>query len=216
MSRCSVLLLCLFPTLLAAAPQADDLAYSLGARLGERLRSEVPGLPLAALLDGLRQAYRGEPLRLPAERIDSLLDQHEAQLQLPSTAARHEQAQAAERRFLAAEKAKVGMRELEGGVLVQELRAGTGSSPHRNGRVQVHYRGELADGSLFDQSEGAQWFRLDSLIRGWQTALLAMPEGAKWRVVIPAEQAYGQAGAGDLIPPDAPLVFELELLEVAN
>lgn len=156
MSRCSALLLCLFPTLLAAAPQADDLAYSLGARLGERLRSEVPDLPLTALLDGLRQAYRGEPLRLPAERIDSLLNEHEAQLQLHSTAARHEQAQAAERRFLATEKAKAGVRELEGGVLVQELRAGLGDNPRRNGRVQVHYRGELADGSLFDQSEGAQ------------------------------------------------------------
>lgn len=43
-----------------------------------------------------------------------------------------------------------------------------------------------------------------------------MPVGAKWRVVIPAEQAYGQAGAGDLIPPDAPLVFELELLDIAD
>ena len=82
--------------------------------------------------------------------------------------------------------------------------------------MRVSYRGELADGSLFDQSEGPQWFRLGALIPGWQTALREMPAGARWRVVIPAEQAYGAEGAGDLIPPNAPLVFEVELLEVAD
>ena len=63
---------------------------------------------------------------------------------------------------------------------------------------------------------GAPWFRLGALIPGWQTALREMPAGARWRVVIPAEQAYGAEGAGDLIPPNAPLVFEVELLEVAD
>lgn len=216
MLRCTLFLLCLSPALLAAAPQEDDLAYSLGARLGERLRSEVPDLQLEALLDGVRQAYRAEPLRLSPERIEQLLEEHEQQLSLRAAASRHEQARAAEQRFLAAEKAKAGVRELVGGVLIQELRAGTGGPSHSASRVQVRYRGELADGRLFDQSEGPQWFRLNSLISGWQTALRAMPVGAKWRVVIPAAQAYGQAGAGDLIPPDAPLVFEVELLDVAD
>lgn len=99
---------------------------------------------------------------------------------------------------------------------MRELRAGSGAKPRSNGRVRVSYRGELADGSLFDQSEGPQWFRLGALIPGWQTALREMPAGARWRVVIPAEQAYGAEGAGDLIPANAPLVFEVELLEVAD
>ena len=60
------------------------------------------------------------------------------------------------------------------------------------------------------------WFRLAALIPGWQTAMLQMAEGARWRVVIPAAQAYGEEGAGDLIPANAPLVFEVELLEVAD
>ena len=216
MLRCTLLLLCLCPALLAAATPEDDLAYSLGARLGERLRSEVPDLQLEAMLEGLRQAYRAQPLRLPQERIDSLLEEHEKHLALRAAASRHEQARATEQRFLAAEKAKTGVRELAGGVLVQELQPGSAERFGNATRVQVRYRGELADGTLFDQSEGAQWFRLNSLIVGWQTALRAMPVGAKWRVVIPAAQAYGQAGAGDLIPPDAPLVFELELLDIAD
>lgn len=67
------------------AVQADqhqqDLAYSLGVRLGERLSEEVPELPLGDLLEGLRQAYEGKPLRLEAARIEQLLDEHEARLE---------------------------------------------------------------------------------------------------------------------------------------
>lgn len=211
-------LFCLLPTLLQAAPQQDrgDLAYSLGARLGERLRGEVPDLELQALLDGIRDAYRNNSLRLPAERIDQLLDEHETHLQQEALAQHRQQAQSAQEKFFAKERAIPGTRELAGGVLVRELQPGTGRMPLPSSRVSVRYRGELIDGSLFDQSEGPQWFRLNSLIKGWQTALQAMPKGAKWRVVIPAEQAYGRAGAGDMIPPDAPLVFDVELLDVAD
>lgn len=212
MLRLSLLLLCLFPALSPAASQDEDLAYSLGARLGERLHGEVPGLPLEALLEGLRQAYRGESLRLSSTRIDTLLEAHERRL----SERRDEQARMAEGRFLATEKSRYGVRELDGGVLVRELRPGSGRRPQASSRVKVSYRGELADGSLFDQSEGPQWFRLGALIPGWQTALRQMPVGARWRVVIPAAQAYGEEGAGDLIPPDAPLVFEVELLDVAD
>lgn len=216
MLRCSLLLLCLFSSALMAASQEEDLAYSMGARLGERLRNEVPGLELQALLDGLRQSYGNQPLRLSPAQIDHLLEQHEAQMDQQLASKRHEQARLAEGRFLAREKAQAGVHELTGGVLVRELRAGHGRKPLAGDRVKVSYRGELADGSVFDQSEGPQWFRLNALIPGWQTALRAMPLGAKWRVVIPAAQGYGNEGAGDLIPPDAPLVFEVELLDVAD
>ena len=212
MLRLAPLFLCLLPMFCIAAGDNDDLAYSLGARLGERLRSEVPGLPLEPLLQGLRQAYEGDKLRLPPQRIDALLDAHEQRM----AHSQQDRARLAEDRFLAREKARYGVRELAGGVLVSELRAGHGRRPHAGSRVKVNYRGELADGSLFDQSEGPQWFRLRALIPGWQTALLQMPAGARWRVVIPAAQGYGAEGAGDLIPPDAPLVFEVELLEVAD
>ena len=105
-----------------------------------------------------------------------------------------------------------GVRELTGGVLVSELRRGQGNGIGAATQVHVRYRGLLADGQVFDQSESAEWFALDSVIEGWRTALRAMPVGARWRVVIPSAQAYGHEGAGDLIPPDAPLVFEIDLL----
>jgi FKBP-type peptidyl-prolyl cis-trans isomerase FklB len=183
----------------------------LGVKLGERLRDEVPDLELQALLDGLRQAYRNEPLAVDAKRIESLLAEHEAQL--ANAPERVEKAKTAEQRFLAMEKAKAGVRVLQDGVLMQELRAGNGRKPGPKDRIQVRYIGFLADGSQFDESQTAQWFRLDSVIAGWRSALQQMPVGAQWRLVIPSAQAYGEEGAGDLIPPYSPLVFELELLD---
>lgn len=211
-----VLLFCL--SLLApvalAQEHAKDLAYSLGVRLGERLRQEAPELELQALLDGLRQAYHDEPLRLDSARIDNLLAEHEARL--AAAPQRVEQAIAAEQRFLAMERAKPGVRVLKNGVLLHELRPGHGRRPTAKSRVQVRYTGQLADGSQFDESQTPQWFRLDSVIAGWRSALPEMAVGAQWRLVIPSTEAYGAEGAGDLIPPYAPLVFELELLDTTD
>lgn len=192
----------------------EDLAYSLGARLGERLREEVPDLPLNELLAGLRQAYEGKTLRLDASRVEQLLDEHEARID--ASPQRHSKAIEAQQRFLAEQRRRPDVRALANGVLVTELSPGNGPTPTARSRVQVSYRGELADGSIFDESNAPQWFRLDSLIAGWRSALLQMPKGAHWRLVIPSDQAYGAEGAGDLIPPYAPLVFDLRLLDVAD
>lgn len=196
---------------LAAMPVEQELSYSLGVRLGERLRADMPELQLEALLKGLRQGYNGTPLELSRQRIDQLLAAHAEAL---AKAEREHSAElVAQTRFLVQEKARAGVRELAGGVLVSELRAGSGKPASARREVLVNYQGWLADGSRFDASDKPQWFRLDSVIAGWRIALREMPQGARWRVVIPAQQAYGAEGAGDLIPPFAPLVFELELLD---
>ncbi|KAB0564071.1 FKBP-type peptidyl-prolyl cis-trans isomerase [Pseudomonas palleroniana] len=194
------------------APDPHDLAYSLGASLGERLRQEVPDLQIQALVDGLKQAYQGKPLALDNTRIEQILAQHEAQSESNAQAPQSEKALAAEQQFLAQEKSVKGVRELADGILLTELMPGTGNKPSATDEVQVKYVGRLPDGTVFDQSTQPQWFRLDSVISGWRSALQQMPVGAKWRLVIPSAQAYGADGAGELIPPYTPLVFEIELL----
>ena len=189
-----------------------DLAYSLGASLGERLRQEVPDLQIQALIDGLKQAYQGKPLALDNARIEQILAQHEAQTEADVQAPQSEKALAAEQQFLSKEKAVKGVRELADGILLTELTSGTGEKPKASDQVQVKYVGRLPDGTVFDQSTQPQWFRLNSVISGWSSALQQMPVGAKWRLVIPSAQAYGADGAGELIPPYTPLVFEIELL----
>ncbi len=208
------LLVC-FSTVQAAEKTAEndahDLAYSLGASLGERLRQEVPDLQLQALIEGLQQAYQGKPLALKDAQIEQILADHEAQVALQPAAPQSEEALEKEQRFLTEEKARPGVHELADGVLMTELTPGTGAKAGPNGKVQVVYIGRLPDGTVFDQNSQPQWFSLDSVITGWRSALQNMPVGAKWRLVIPSEQAYGADGAGDLIAPFTPLVFEVEL-----
>nr|WP_285861406.1 FKBP-type peptidyl-prolyl cis-trans isomerase [Pseudomonas sp. BGr12]MDL2420180.1 FKBP-type peptidyl-prolyl cis-trans isomerase [Pseudomonas sp. BGr12] len=204
-----------------AAPAAPtnndhDLAYSLGASLGERLRSEVPNLQLDALIDGLRQAYQNKPLTLSKERMDAILGEHEQQANQAALDAQREQLLNAEKRFMATERARAGVRELANGILVSEQVKGSGAKATSKGKVQVRYVGKLPDGTVFDQNQQAQWFSLGSVIEGWQVALPEMTTGSKWRLVIPSAQAYGAEGAGDLIAPYTPLVFEIELLGVAD
>jgi len=203
----------------ATSANDHDLAYSLGASLGERLRQEVPDLQLPALIEGLQRAYQGKPLALKDERIEQILRDHDASMaqaeDTPPPEPQSEVAMSTEQRFLDSEKAKPGVRVLEDGILLTELTPGNGAKPTTSDRVQVRYVGRLPDGTIFDQNSQPQWFRLDSVIAGWTSALQGMPVGAKWRLVIPSAQAYGAEGAGDLIDPYTPLVFEIELLGVA-
>jgi peptidylprolyl isomerase/FKBP-type peptidyl-prolyl cis-trans isomerase FklB len=221
MSRYFFLSLCVFFSVAQAAEKttandAHDLAYSLGASLGERLRQEVPDLQIQALLDGLQQAYQGKPLALKDEQIEQILAQHEAQVAEQSSVPQSEVALEKEQHFLAEEKARQGVRELADGILLTELAPGTGAKAGPNGKVEVVYIGRLPDGTVFDQNSKPQWFSLDSVISGWRSALQNMPVGAKWRLVIPSSQAYGADGAGDLIAPFTPLVFEVELRGVTS
>ncbi|TWI57350.1 FKBP-type peptidyl-prolyl cis-trans isomerase FklB [Pseudomonas duriflava] len=213
MLRLSLLSLCLaLPFAVQAQEKVkDELAYSLGTEIGARLKTELPDLKAEDLLRGLRDAYNGEPLALDKKRIDELVAQHNETVILESEEADAQQAKAAEARFLVNEKTRYGVKELDGGVLVSVIHPGTGPLPKPGGDVQVRYVGKLPDDSVFDEQQTPQWFKLSSVIPGWQTALVHMPVGSTWRIVVPSAQAYGDEGAGDLIPPYAPLVFEVTL-----
>lgn len=219
MSRSLLLpLLCLASWAHAASSPSlqasHDLAYSLGASLGERLRDEVPELQIQALIEGLRTAYQGKPLALSDERIEQILIAHQAQADAEHAQPHSEVALSAEGDFLLKEKQLPGVRELANGILVTELKPVAGAKPDAQGSVYVNYVGRLPDGTVFDQSTQPQWFRLDSVIAGWRSALVQMPVGSKWKLAIPSDQAYGADGAGDLIAPFTPLVFEIELLDI--
>ncbi|PTT87108.1 peptidylprolyl isomerase, partial [Pseudomonas sp. HMWF005] len=176
MSRYFFLSLCLVFSAVHAdekttANDAHDLAYSLGASLGERLRQEVPQLQIQALVEGLQQAYQGKPLALSEARIEQILADHESQNAEHASQNSSDVAMENEQRFLTAEKAKPGVKELADGILLTELTPGTGAKAGPDGKVQVLYVGRLPDGTVFDQNTQPQWFNLDSVIAGWRTAL---------------------------------------------
>lgn len=123
---------------------------------------------------------------------------------------------AAEAKFMEENKAKEGVVVRESGLQYKVLKEGSGRVPTVNERVKVHYHGTLLDGSVFDSSvergEPVE-FSVGQLIRGFNEALMLMPEGSKWIVYIPYDLAYGAANQGK-IEPFSDLIFEIELLEV--
>ena len=104
------------------------------------------------------------------------------------------------------------------GLQYRILNEGSGSdSPGPKSVVSVHYRGTLTNGLEFDSSYKRNQpasFPVNGVIRGWTEALQLMKEGDKWELIIPPDLAYGNKGAGNIIPPDSILIFEVELIEI--
>jgi FKBP-type peptidyl-prolyl cis-trans isomerase FkpA len=103
-----------------------------------------------------------------------------------------------------------------GVVEIQELAAGTGREAARGDTVAVRYTGWLADGKRFDSSAGGEPFEFQlgarEVIAGWEQGIAGMRVGGKRRLVVPPELGYGSRGFPGVIPPQATLVFEVELV----
>ncbi len=121
--------------------------------------------------------------------------------------------------YLKDNKSKDGVQTTESGLQYKVLSEGDGATPTADDFVTVHYAGRLIDGSEFDSSykrgEPAT-FPAGRLIKGFTEALLMMKVGDKWEITIPSELAYGERGGGDVIPPNATLIFDVELLAIKS
>ena len=103
----------------------------------------------------------------------------------------------------------------ESGLLYEVLKLGNGGpKPTATSDVEVRYRGELIDGTMFDESSTPVTLNLGGVIKGWNEGLQLMSVGDKYRFYIPSELAYGEQGAGGNIKPHSTLVFEVELVSI--
>ena len=113
----------------------------------------------------------------------------------------------------------VGYEETASGLRFQILQKGTGKKATKGAGVSVHYKGQLLDGTVFDSSYKRKQpidfnVGLGQVISGWDEGIQLLQVGDKARFVIPSNLAYGAAGAGGVIPPDATLIFDVELMDV--
>jgi FKBP-type peptidyl-prolyl cis-trans isomerase len=121
------------------------------------------------------------------------------------------------KKFLEENAAKPGIQTTPSGLQYEVLAAGTGPKPAATSTVEVHYEGRLIDGTVFDSSYQRREtisFPLNRVIPGWTEGLQLMPTGSKYRLFIPSDLGYGARGAGGVIPPNATLIFDVELISI--
>jgi len=123
-----------------------------------------------------------------------------------------------QQKFLQDNATKEGVVELPSGLQYLILKSGEGDKPGPATMVTVHYEGKLTDGKVFDSSYNRGkpvTFGVHQVIAGWTEALQLMPVGSKWRLFIPSSLGYGVRGAGGSIPPNATLIFDVELISIS-
>ena len=120
-------------------------------------------------------------------------------------------------KFLQDNATQEGVVTLPSGLQYLILKNGDGNKPGPRTMVTVHYEGKLINGNIFDSSYKRgqpATFGVHQVIPGWTEALQLMSEGSKWRLFIPSSLGYGARGAGGSIPPNATLIFDVELLSM--
>ena len=195
---------------------SDSFSYAAGLNIARSMQQQgVPSINGNLVQMAINDVLNNKTLLLTDEQASmTLQEQLQAYAEKKANAAKEVGST-----FMAANKAKPGVKTTASGLQYEIITPGVvgGLMPKAIDTVVVHYVGTTLDGVEFDSSvkrgEPAS-FPLNRVIAGWTEILQLMTKGAKWRVVIPSELAYGEQGAGAAIPPHATLIFEIELLDI--
>ncbi len=192
-------------------------SYGIGLQMGQQLADNpFDGLDIAAVAAGLAAAFYGDEPEVSEDQIRSAFQVISGRMQ-EAEAAKAQLAAAAGEAFLAENAKKAGVTVTESGLQYEVLTAGSGAKPSRADKVRTHYHGTLIVGTVFDSSynrgQPAE-FPVSGVIAGWTEALQLMQVGAKYRLYIPHNLAYGERGAGGAIKPYSALIFDVELLDI--
>lgn len=201
--------------------EKDKVSYAIGVEMSQDIKREHVDVDPELVARGLKDGIAGKKLLLTdTELRDTVAAFNNARKESARAAAEDNRKRG--EAFLAENGKRPGVTTLPSGLQYQVLKVGDQGRPPTDADVAVcHYRGALIDGTEFDTSYGRPVpfaFRVGTVIPGWREALHLMPVGSKWKVYVPPQLAYGEQGLktknGKTVPPNATLVFELELLGV--
>ncbi|MDR0938414.1 MAG: FKBP-type peptidyl-prolyl cis-trans isomerase [Mediterranea sp.] len=195
----------------------NKFSYAIGLGIGQNLISmgTKDDLVVADFAQAVKDIMEGNAPAISHQEAREIVNSYFAELEAKVSAASLAQGTA----FLEENKKRVGVVTLPSGLQYEVVNPGKadGKRASATDQVKCHYEGTLIDGTLFDSSirrGQPAVFGVNQVIPGWVEALQLMPEGAKWKLYIPADLGYGAQGAGEMIPPHSALVFEVELLEI--
>jgi FKBP-type peptidyl-prolyl cis-trans isomerase len=198
----------------------DKVSYSIGLDLGKYLSNMKGKIDYELLKHGIDDGFNGAEPRLSQEEITSAQEEFAAALQAEQEAELEEMKQknsAAGQAYLEENRSKEGVVTTDSGLQYEVMVKGEGQTPTPEDTVKVDYVGTLIDGTEFDSSitRGEPvTFPVGQVIPGWTEILQLMPVGSKYRVTIPTNLAYGEAGAPPVIEPNSVLIFDIELLSI--
>jgi len=207
---------------LALKTDKEKQSYAMGMNLGLGLKRQQMTLDPALVARGMKDVLAGSKTALTEDEARASIQQLQTDVR-QKMEAKAKEAGAGNRKegeeFLASNKSKEGVVALPSGLQYKILKEGTGPKPTASDTVSCNYRGTLISGKEFDSSykrgEPAS-FPVNGVIKGWTEALQLMPVGSKWQLFIPPDLAYGDRGAGADIGPGETLIFEVELLSIAE
>ena len=193
-----------------ATSEVENASYLIGFRQAQNIQAEGGDvIDMSAYELGARDAIAGKESQVPEENEERLMAVLKQALMQKKSASGES--------FMEENAARPEVTTTASGLQYEVLIEGTGPMPSATDTVVTHYHGTLTDGTVFDSSVergSPASFPVNRVIAGWTEALQMMGVGSKWRLVIPPNLAYGERGAGAAIPPNATLVFEVELLEI--
>jgi FKBP-type peptidyl-prolyl cis-trans isomerase len=205
----------------ALETDAQIASYAVGLDIGRSLSPAAGHLDVDAFARGVQDIMAEREPALADSVLQAALQRFSETIQtaMAEEAAAEGQANLEEgQQYMAENGAKPGVTTTESGVQYEVLQEGSGPRPQATDQVTIHYRGTLIDGTEFDSSHTRgqpTQFGVNGVIPGFTEALQLMPVGSKYRVVIPAHLAYGEAGGpGGAIGPNETLIFEIELISI--
>ena len=200
----------------------DKFSYALGLGIGQQLKQMgLKGkLVINDFAASITDVLEDNDLKVSHQEGQQIVNAFFRELEQKQNAAKAEAGKAAKEegaKFLADNAKKEGITVTKSGLQYEVLTEGTGKKPKATDTVRCHYEGRLLDGTIFDSSykrNAPADFGLQQVIAGWTEGVQLMAEGAKYRFYIPYILAYGEGGAGAMIPPFATLIFDVELIKV--
>lgn len=200
----------------ALSTPKQKLSYTVGYQIGQSIKRQGLEVDTDVVGQAIKDVMTDAQPKLKPEEMQAAVQAHQ-QASTQKRAAQAGENKKTGEAFLAANKKKEGVVTLPSGLQYKVITEGKGKKPKPTDTIVANYRGTLIDGKEFDSSyKGGQpaTFPVNAVIKGWQEILPMMPEGSKWQVFIPSELAYGEAGAGADIGPNATLIFDIELISV--